>query len=176
MADDPPSPGGAAHVFDLVNTRQVYSRSVCRGRNGFDRLSHPVPRSFASRGPALTPGYRYDVERQGWLADSVFPKWKERFPEPPDLVGVTRIYEKEVDMVVMRAVQVGAGGRRRSCGIPSLGSYCVDCWSGGQVTARTRRVDGACRTTPLRSLGTKGGLCGQHRDFDLRIGGKRGLL
>jgi hypothetical protein len=42
-------------------------------------------------------GYRFDPEKEEWTAAEVFPKWKERFPEPPDLIGMQRIYAKEVD-------------------------------------------------------------------------------
>lgn len=51
-------------------------------------------------------GYRYDVEKGGWNSDKVFPLWKKRYPSPPDLLGVTRVYEREVDGPVMKAVQV----------------------------------------------------------------------
>uniref|UniRef100_A0A7S2MEP5 Uncharacterized protein n=1 Tax=Octactis speculum TaxID=3111310 RepID=A0A7S2MEP5_9STRA len=40
-----------------------------------------------------------------WTNSKCFPKWRERFPEPPDLVGVTRIYSKEVDGPVLKANQ-----------------------------------------------------------------------
>eukprot|EP00526_Cylindrotheca_closterium_P015732 CAMPEP_0113605812 /NCGR_PEP_ID=MMETSP0017_2-20120614/2528_1 /TAXON_ID=2856 /ORGANISM="Cylindrotheca closterium" /LENGTH=270 /DNA_ID=CAMNT_0000514329 /DNA_START=45 /DNA_END=857 /DNA_ORIENTATION=- /assembly_acc=CAM_ASM_000147 len=39
-------------------------------------------------------GYRFDQE---WKPEEVFPKWKERFPEPPDFIGMQRIYSKEID-------------------------------------------------------------------------------
>jgi hypothetical protein len=42
-------------------------------------------------------GYRFDPETEGWKATDVFPKWKERFPSPPDLIGMQRIYSKEID-------------------------------------------------------------------------------
>lgn len=32
-----------------------------------------------------------------WTAQSVFPKWKERYPTPPDLIGMQRVYTKEID-------------------------------------------------------------------------------
>lgn len=35
----------------------------------------------------------------------VFPKWRDKYPTPPDLVGVSRIYEKQVDEPVLRANQ-----------------------------------------------------------------------
>ena len=40
-----------------------------------------------------------------WDASGVFPNWAARFPSPPDLVGVTRTYTREVDEPVLRAVQ-----------------------------------------------------------------------
>lgn len=48
-------------------------------------------------------GYRYVPTEGRWDNSNVFPKWRARYPEPPDLVGVTRIYEKEVDAPVKRA-------------------------------------------------------------------------
>lgn len=48
-------------------------------------------------------GYAY-VEEQGvWNADNVFPKWRAKYPEPVDLIGVTRIYDPSVDMPVRKA-------------------------------------------------------------------------
>mmetsp|Transcript_4464 Transcript_4464/g.13978 ORF Transcript_4464/g.13978 Transcript_4464/m.13978 type:complete len:246 (+) Transcript_4464:1-738(+) len=49
-------------------------------------------------------GYR--LQQDGtYDATEVFPKWRARFPEPPDLVGITRVYSKEVDEPVLRANQ-----------------------------------------------------------------------
>lgn len=39
-------------------------------------------------------GYRYIPSEGRWDNTHVFPKWRARYPDPPDLVGVTRIYEK----------------------------------------------------------------------------------
>lgn len=39
-------------------------------------------------------GYRYVPEEGRWDSTNVFPKWRARYPDPPDLVGVTRIYER----------------------------------------------------------------------------------
>eukprot|EP00904_Undaria_pinnatifida_P004101 jgi/Undpi1/13692/HiC_scaffold_9.g03346.m1 len=50
-------------------------------------------------------GYRYNAAEDTWVAEEVFPKWKDKYPEPPDLLGVTRVYEKHVDTPVMGAVQ-----------------------------------------------------------------------
>lgn len=32
-------------------------------------------------------GYRFDAVTEQWTPDEVFPKWKKRFPDPPDLIG-----------------------------------------------------------------------------------------
>ena len=40
-----------------------------------------------------------------WDASAVFPKWAKKYPQPPDLIGVTRTYERAVDEPVLRAVQ-----------------------------------------------------------------------
>lgn len=50
-------------------------------------------------------GYKYDDSTGEWDASDVFPKWAAKYPEPPDLVGVTRTYSKDVDEPVLRAVQ-----------------------------------------------------------------------
>ncbi|VEU41648.1 unnamed protein product [Pseudo-nitzschia multistriata] len=42
-------------------------------------------------------GYRFDEESSEWTAKEVFPKWKERYPEPPDMIGMQRIYTKAID-------------------------------------------------------------------------------
>lgn len=36
----------------------------------------------------------------------MFPRWEAMYPEPPDLLGVTRVYEKSIDKPVLKAVQV----------------------------------------------------------------------
>jgi len=50
-------------------------------------------------------GYRKDEATGEWDASKVFPKWAAKYPTPPDLVGVTRTYERAVDEPVLRAVQ-----------------------------------------------------------------------
>jgi hypothetical protein len=50
-------------------------------------------------------GYTYDEAAGAWDSSKVFPKWAAKYPQPPDLVGVTRTYTREVDEPVLRAVQ-----------------------------------------------------------------------
>ena len=50
-------------------------------------------------------GYRFDETLQSWKNDNVFPNWRERYPTPPDLIGMRRIYEKEVDQPSLRSNQ-----------------------------------------------------------------------
>ena len=47
-------------------------------------------------------GYRFDPEAGEWTAREVFPNWKERFPDPPDLIGMQRIYAKEIDGEILK--------------------------------------------------------------------------
>lgn len=47
-------------------------------------------------------GYRFDPEKEKWDAPEVFPKWKERYPTPPDVIGIQRIYTKEVDGEIIK--------------------------------------------------------------------------
>ncbi|KAG5177051.1 hypothetical protein JKP88DRAFT_189458 [Tribonema minus] len=50
-------------------------------------------------------GYRCSAATGEWTADEVFPGWKSKYPQPPDLIGVTRVYSKEVDGPTMKANQ-----------------------------------------------------------------------
>jgi hypothetical protein len=50
-------------------------------------------------------GYRFDSENEEWTPDEVFPNWREKYPSPPDLIGMRRIYSKEVDQPSLRANQ-----------------------------------------------------------------------
>lgn len=51
-------------------------------------------------------GYTPDPSVEGgWSSAGVFPNWRKNYPQPPDLVGVTRTYSREVDEPVLRAVQ-----------------------------------------------------------------------
>mmetsp|Transcript_6845 Transcript_6845/g.9610 ORF Transcript_6845/g.9610 Transcript_6845/m.9610 type:complete len:234 (+) Transcript_6845:38-739(+) len=50
-------------------------------------------------------GYRYDSQTDSWTADEVFPKWREKYPSPPDFIGVTKVHEREVDEPVKLAIQ-----------------------------------------------------------------------
>lgn len=49
-------------------------------------------------------GYKRDGDGS-WQNDDVFPNWRKKYPDPPDLLGVTRTYSKQVDEPVLRAVQ-----------------------------------------------------------------------
>eukprot|EP00579_Thalassiosira_antarctica_P002190 CAMPEP_0201865822 /NCGR_PEP_ID=MMETSP0902-20130614/610_1 /ASSEMBLY_ACC=CAM_ASM_000551 /TAXON_ID=420261 /ORGANISM="Thalassiosira antarctica, Strain CCMP982" /LENGTH=289 /DNA_ID=CAMNT_0048390675 /DNA_START=37 /DNA_END=906 /DNA_ORIENTATION=- len=48
-------------------------------------------------------GYRFHEET--WSPTEVFPKWKERFPDPPDFIGMQRVYSREVDVPSLRSNQ-----------------------------------------------------------------------
>lgn len=50
-------------------------------------------------------GYRFDEEKEEWNNELVFPNWREKYPTPPDLIGMRRIYEKEIDQPSLRANQ-----------------------------------------------------------------------
>jgi hypothetical protein len=51
-------------------------------------------------------GYTRDSAVEGgWSNAGVFPNWRKNYPKPPDLIGVTRTYSREVDEPVLRAVQ-----------------------------------------------------------------------
>ena len=50
-------------------------------------------------------GYRFNEEEEKWEPTEVFPNWKERFPNPPDFIGMQRVFSKEVDEPSLRANQ-----------------------------------------------------------------------
>jgi hypothetical protein len=50
-------------------------------------------------------GYRFDPHANLWNNDKCFPKWKEKYPTPPDLIGMQRIYSPEIDKPSLRANQ-----------------------------------------------------------------------
>lgn len=50
-------------------------------------------------------GYRFNEEKEEWEATEVFPKWKGNYPTPPDMLGMARIYSREVDKVSLKANQ-----------------------------------------------------------------------
>ena len=50
-------------------------------------------------------GYRFDAEKEEWNASECFPNWREKYPTPPDLIGMQRMYSREIDQVSLRANQ-----------------------------------------------------------------------
>jgi hypothetical protein len=50
-------------------------------------------------------GYRFNPDTNQWSNEMCFPKWRDKYPTPPDLVGMRRIYEKEIDQPVLKANQ-----------------------------------------------------------------------
>ena len=48
-------------------------------------------------------GYRFDGSQ--WTAVECFPNWREKYPTPPDLIGMRRIYSREVDQASLRSNQ-----------------------------------------------------------------------
>jgi len=55
-------------------------------------------------------GYRFQQQQDGgnggtWTAAECFPKWKEKYPAPPDLIGMQRVYAPEIDKPSLRANQ-----------------------------------------------------------------------
>jgi hypothetical protein len=37
-------------------------------------------------------GYRFNPQSRDWSATECFPKWREKHPIPPDLIGMQRMY------------------------------------------------------------------------------------
>lgn len=50
-------------------------------------------------------GYRFDSTTNSWLNTECFPKWKDQFPTPPDLIGMKRVYSREMDSASLRSNQ-----------------------------------------------------------------------
>ena len=50
-------------------------------------------------------GYRFNEENEEWTPSEVFPKWKERYPDPPDFIGMKRVYSREIDQDSLRSNQ-----------------------------------------------------------------------
>ncbi|KAL7469499.1 hypothetical protein ACHAXS_009757 [Conticribra weissflogii] len=50
-------------------------------------------------------GYRFSEETESWDPTEVFPNWKEKYPSPPDLIGMQRVYSREVDQPSLRSNQ-----------------------------------------------------------------------
>jgi len=49
-------------------------------------------------------GYQYNKQLDTFeLSKNVFPKWASKYPDPPDLIGITRRYDPETDKVVRNA-------------------------------------------------------------------------
>lgn len=48
-------------------------------------------------------GYRYDANSAIYESNKVFPKWRSKYPQPPDVIGVSRLYDPEVDKPVRTA-------------------------------------------------------------------------
>ncbi|KAL3779652.1 hypothetical protein ACHAW5_003651 [Stephanodiscus triporus] len=50
-------------------------------------------------------GYRFDEEAERWDDAEVFPRWRENYPDPPDLIGMRRVYSREVDSPSLKSNQ-----------------------------------------------------------------------
>lgn len=48
-------------------------------------------------------GYRFEDGK--WSAAKCFPNWKEKYPTPPDFIGMQRIYSQEIDKPSLRSNQ-----------------------------------------------------------------------
>ena len=50
-------------------------------------------------------GYRFDNATKTWDATECFPNWREKYPTPPDLIGMQRMYSREIDQISLRSNQ-----------------------------------------------------------------------
>ncbi|CAN0217073.1 unnamed protein product [Ectocarpus sp. 8 AP-2014] len=95
-------------------------------------------------------GYRYDAGEDAWKAVKVFPRWEAMYPEPPDLLGVTRVYEKSVDKPVLKAVQHALARKTRGKRyFPRTNSICLDTSVNEHVTDRSLSHKGPDQGRPF---------------------------
>lgn len=88
-------------------------------------------------------GYRYDNVTETWNNQEVFPRWKEKYPLPPDLIGVERIYDPQVDQPVRDASVslIRSIPRDFKGGVRSLVSYGFQPYKLAELTPnKTRRA------------------------------------
>lgn len=78
-------------------------------------------------------GYEFDESTSAWNNNKVFPKWALKFPEPPDLIGVTRKYDPGTDrrvrnasMDLMRSIPRDFKGGVRSLASVGFKGYKLD--------------------------------------------------
>ena len=50
-------------------------------------------------------GYRFNEETQSWTNTECFPNWRGKYPTPPDMIGMQRIYSPEIDKPSLKANQ-----------------------------------------------------------------------
>jgi hypothetical protein len=50
-------------------------------------------------------GYRFNVGTQEWEATECFPNWRDKYPTPPDFIGMQRQYSREIDQISLRSNQ-----------------------------------------------------------------------
>jgi len=50
-------------------------------------------------------GYRFHPKEQIWTNDECFEKWREKHPMPPDMIGMQRVYSKDIDGPSLKANQ-----------------------------------------------------------------------
>lgn len=50
-------------------------------------------------------GYRFDGDSEEWKPEEVFPNWREKYPTPPDFIGMRRMYSKDIDEISLRSTQ-----------------------------------------------------------------------
>lgn len=90
-------------------------------------------------------GYRYDAETQTYDNGKVFPKWRGKYPNPPDVIGVTRNYAdvsidkpvRDASMNMMRGIPRGYSGS----GVKRLTESGWTLWKLNQLTPnKTRRA------------------------------------
>lgn len=88
-------------------------------------------------------GYRYNDTDKSYNNDKVFPKWKAKFPQPPDLIGVTRNYSTEIDKPVRDASMMLGRSIRRDFkgGVKSLEKVGFKLYKLNELTPnKTRRA------------------------------------
>jgi hypothetical protein len=95
------SPGAPAQVSPAQVSPDELSNEMLR-----DIVLQRIPDQEVNELAWRCLGYTRDPAVEGgWSNAGVFPNWRKNYPRPPDLIGVTRTYSREVDEPVLRAVQ-----------------------------------------------------------------------
>ena len=105
-----------------------------------------------------------------WAAENVFPKWAAAYPQPPDVIGVTRKYFPEVDAPVKAACAAltRSVAQEHKQGIKTTLKHLG--WKGFKMDGLTPNMTRRAQVAALLQTRTSGGV---HRGAQAEAGGAR---